>query len=489
LTRWKAIALFLGLHSGVAISAGPVLVVFPEGTNTLALQTELEDLLSEKGLALGRVLTPAQLGNGLKLESVRTGVVDVACLDRVDILEWKSTLQRAEMAVQIFRPKQAVELTRQLEDQLVCLDGVPSRKSLRTLYLTRALALNLEGGGNYALTEVVDQVVSLGSDLPEPVGLPPELQTRWRQAGERDKVRVFGGGTQGELFIDGERLSQGSRTRGAGLHLVQLVDRNGRVSTGLLMPFRGGKTLLWAGELPDRPVQAAVQRLVSSQRSSTLLRAISAVHRRTIIVGARKAGRLVLYHVDGRILAQQLPGKTKRQVAESPSAGAARSVVAVQSNLTKRVQPEPTGWFWSAGSAVAMTRRSGETAAVPGAGVAFWARAWAPIPLSFSLSAAWIVSPELLPPEQSDFYALHKALQIRSGVVLRGDPDRSHGEIGVHGRFATGSSQSTSPWAAGASLGFFAPVWERASWRLQVRAERGSGVWESAFQLGVEWGP
>jgi hypothetical protein len=487
LTHWKCWALLLGLGWGPVTEASPVLVVFPETVNTLGIQDELEALLTENGMALGRVLTPAQLERGLHITAVRKGVLDVACLDRVSLLEWKSTLQRAEMAVQIFRPKQAVDLTAQLEDQLVCLDGIPERKSLRTLYLTRALALNLEGDGTYALAEVIDQVLSLGTDLPEPVGLPPDLQNRLRQAGTRDNVRIFGGGSQGRLILDGQSLVQGAQSRGAGTHLVQLVDPKGQVSTALLMPFREGKTLLWAGELPDNPIQVEVKKIASKQQGSALLRAVSAVHRRTILVGSRKGGRLILVHVDGRVAARQ----GARKVLEKESSKSTRNTGPVAISRPRVVRAPTANWSWSAGTALGIARRA--DAPLPAGGWVFWGRAWAPTPVSFGLSAEWAVRPELLAPEQEDFYALHKALTIRPGVYWRGSAEKPHGELGVHGRFSTASTvvsgEGASPWGLGASVGFFAPVWDQAAWRVQLQTERYSGIWESGLQLGVEWSP
>lgn len=488
LNRFLLCLLFLPAQLALA---GNTLVVFPEGSRTLEIQDELEDLLLENGMALGRILTPSQLERGLNIVSVRPGVVDVACLVRVEAKDWLRDLERAEMAVQTFRPDRAVALTSRLEDQLVCLDGIPTRKALRTLYLTRALALTLEGGGSYALTEVVDRVVALGSDLPAPIGLPPDLQNRLNQAGTPESVRAFGGGTLGEIFLDGQSLARGAVIRGPGRHLIQMNDLNGRVSTALLMPFRDGKTLLWAGELSASPIQAEVTKLLARRGPSILLRTISAALQSTILVGEYKGAEVTLFHVDGRRLVE-VPDRATRPTPKVASITPRPVNPRVRSVSSRSINSEqsPRKWAWiGGGAAITLGSLQEEKGQLLGAGLAAWTGVSTPSVLNLGMSITRVHSPELQPPEHGEFYINRKSWQIRPGLFWRSSTSEVRPELGLHGSFGWNSENSVKQAGVGASFGLLFAVWEQASWRIQTHGEAGSGWWQSGFQMGVEWSP
>ena len=284
----RLLQVILLLVPQVAVASKATVLMSPEDVGKVQ-QMELEDDLARQGLELAGVIGAADLEAELNLIPIRSGVVDVACLERVSLDAWNQDLERAEMFVQTFKADRAIELTRSLEDRLVCLDGVPTRKSLRTVFLTRALALFIEGSLGYELDETVDQILSLGTDLTQPLGFPPDLQARFEGAAQLETVRIFGAGSKGELFLDGESLASGAVLRGVGNHLVQLVEgRTGHVSTAQIWPFRSGRALVWAGELGPRPVQAEIRRVLEDRGPSLLLRAISIALRRTLLVGEVK---------------------------------------------------------------------------------------------------------------------------------------------------------------------------------------------------------
>lgn len=485
----KRCFVFLLFLYGQLALAGNALVVFPEGRPTFEVQAELEDLLLENGMTLGRILTPSQLEKGLNIVSVRPGVVDVACLERVQTKDWLKGLERAEMAVQTFRPERAVELTSQLEDQLVCLNGVPTRTDLRTLYLTRALALTLEGGGSYALTEVVDRVVALGSDLPAPIGLPPELQNRLNQAGTSESVRAFGGGDLGEIFLDGQSLARGAVLRGPGHHLVQMLDQESRVSTALLMPFRDGKTLLWAGDLAENPLQAEVAKVISGRNASALLRTISATLQSTILVGEYKGAGISLFHVDGRILAKA--AKRARQPTPKVAAVTPRPNPPMRRGARRSTRStSSTEWTWiGGGAALTLGSLQEDKSRLLGGGLAFWTAVATPSLLNLELSVERVHSPELQPPDHGEFYNNRKSWRVRPGLFWRSSAYEVRPELGLHASLAWDSERSGTQVGIGSSAGFLFEVWEQAAWRLKVQGEVGVDWWQGGFQMGVEWSP
>ena len=486
----KRCFVFLLFVYGQLALAGNALVVFPEGRRVFEVQAELEDLLLENGMALGRILTPSQLEKGLNIVSVRPGVVDVACLERVQTEDWLKGLERAEMAVQTFRPERAVELTSLLEDQLVCLDGVPTRTNLRTLYLTRALALTLEGGGSYALTEVVDRVVALGSDLPAPIGLPPELQNRLNQAGTPESVRAFGGGALGEVFLDGQSLARGAVLRGPGHHLVQMLDQEGRVSSAFLMPFRDGKTLLWAGDLSENPLQAEVTKVISGRNASALLRTISATLQSTILVGEYKGAGISLFHVDGRLLVKA-PERTRQA---KPKVEAVKPLPNPQirqgTRRSTRSEPSSREWAWiGGGAALTLGSLQEDKSRLLGAGLAVWSGLATPSLVNLELSVARVHRPELQRPDRDEFYSDRKSWLIRPGLFWRSSASAVRPELGLHGSLAWDSERSGTQVGVGSSAGFLFAVWDQAAWRLKVQGEAGVDWWQSGFQMGVEWSP
>jgi hypothetical protein len=458
--------------------AAKTIVLFSEGAQTRGIVGRVEGLLDQQGMALNRLLTPSELGAGLRIVPIRPGVVDVACLERVELARWHRDLERAEMAVQTFKADRAIEMTRSLEDQLVCLDGIPTRKSLRILYLTRALAFSLEGSGGYELDEAVDQVVGLGTDLPQPLGLSPDLQARLERAASLDTVRIFGAGIKGELFVDGESLASGAVLRGVGKHLVQLVEtRSGRVSTAQIWPFKTGRALVWAGELGPAPIQYELDRVLEGRGPSLLLRAVSVALRRTLLVGEVKGGGITLLHVDGRVVSR-------------PSARRAPRLPKVKiRRRTPTVNQPPSTWEFTGGAGLEGDglREGGKV--LRGVGLGLWARVWTPSSFSFGLSTSWLLRPELLAPSEPEFYAQHKVFPLRIGAFWRGQKRQTHPELGLHALAEIGLGEEANRLGLGLSAGLYSPVWQQASLRVQLRTEVGNGWWTNSLCWGVEWSP
>ena len=97
------------------------------------------------------------------------------------------------MLVQTFRGRQALDLIERLEDQLVCVDGLLSRRTLRDLGIHRVLAMSLDGAGLLELEQAVERLRALGDDLVTPSGLPPEIQSLIQESKtRRDEIRVLG---------------------------------------------------------------------------------------------------------------------------------------------------------------------------------------------------------------------------------------------------------------------------------------------------------
>ena len=341
--------------------------------------------------------------------------------------------------------------------------------------LTRVMALSLSGAEGSELQEAIRNMQAMVSDFLEPEGLSQDLRKRFENSNRTEHIRVFGGGREGELFVDGETLSSGSVLRGSGTHLVQLREaRTQRVTSAQLVFMEAEKIVVWAGELGARPIQDAIDEVVHSQQRSALLRTVSVVQGRPILVARRDSAGVVLFHVDGRRVGGE-------RTVERPST----SRPIAQETIAAKPEWEAPEWSVGAGVQWSPTFLPGRT--FRGAGVALWGRWWAERHWSVALESGVAVRPVLLEPQEDDFYRFEQSLPLRLGGAWRGAGVASHVEGGVHLVTILGLNHRESLLGGGISGAVFAPVWPRAALRLQMRAEMGRGWWSVNGVVGVEW--
>ena len=468
--------LCLGLSTTSWAQSDEVLVVWSGGQPKKADVARIQRQLDAEGMRVFSVQTPAQLASELQLLPIRTGRIAKACLERIDYDLWRSDLDRAEVAVQVFQSEKALNILKDLEDQLPCLETVVAPMELRRWSLTRVLALSLSGAPDSELQAAIQNMQAMVSDFLEPVGLSQELRKSFEASSRTENIRIFGGGREGEVFVDGETLSSGSVLRGSGTHLVQLRDpRTQRVSSGQFVFLDRKKIVIWAGDLERNPVSGAVDEVVHRRQRSALLRTVSVVQGRTILIATRGAGGVEMFHVDGR----RWGGETtvKRPVEEPRP-------VQKESLETRPAWSAPE---WSVGAGVQWSPTFMPGRTLRGAGVEVWGRWWADRDWSVALETGVVVRPVLLDPAAEDFYRFDRSLPLRLGGAWRSEGVSTHVEAGMYAVSMVGLNHREAVFGGGLSGAIYAPVWSNAALRLQMRAETGRGWWSVNGFVGVEW--
>ena len=464
-----------------AWAARGFVVLVPNGEDGPSNRSAVARALDEHGLELERLVTPRSLAALVQVVSIREGLVDLACLERVSLDEWRGGLDRAKMEVQTFRPARALSLIEGLEDELVCLDGVPERKAFQELIVNRSISLSMLGRDEMLLRESMEQIHAWVGDLAPPVGLPPDLQLYLQESEVRQGVRVSASGPVGELFLDGERLAAGAVRRGTGLHFLQLVDPGtGRVSSAQMVELEEGIALIWAGRLGELPFSAEARGAIEKGRPSKLLKDVSGILRSPLVLADFSERLPRLFHVDGR----QLDEAQTTVVESVPSS---QDVAFQSSPVLPDASSSDSKLSLGVGLGAGALRASRDWYGQGGAGI--WVRGGVSDVLSWVGGIDFRVQPELLSPSEDDFFDLNAGLPVRFGVAFAKPASGalSQGELAVHALYEVAGDSDRSALGFGAALGIFVPLWESSGARLRWQVDASSDWWSSSILVGTEW--
>ncbi|MEC7240418.1 MAG: hypothetical protein VXW32_04215 [Myxococcota bacterium] len=480
----------LGAFPTQAEAAGGTLVVLPEGTPDEGLQREIAEALAGQGISVEEFTTISRLARRLQLVPVQPNVLRAACLERIEMSSWQRDARRVEMLVQTFRGRQALDLMERLEDQLVCLDGVVSRRALRELAVHRILAMSLDGAGLLELEDAVEHLRSLGDDLVAPTGLPSEIQSLIMEAkSRREPLRVFGGGPGFEVFVDGESLLSGAVLRGAGKHLVQLVDaRTGQVSTAQWVSLNQGPVLIWGGEASRSSLREVFRSLADEGTSSQLLRSLSVVLRNTLLVADLSFRGFRILHVDGRMLVDSSERPSERRASRPearrlPEAGKPQSQAQPVRTSVQRSQVDRR-LVGGAGVSAHFLAVQGVSASETG--LVVWGRFWSSGNWGGKLSLGLTQQPKLLEPADENFYDLQLHAPLRLGGAWSPKVNPLQPDVSIHLLAKLGHS-GPDRLGAGFVVGVLAPVWGLSGLRMQAHSEFGGQWWSSGITVGGEW--
>lgn len=481
--------LLAGGVSSPAGAAGGTLLVMPDQAPDTALQRTVSAELADQGVTVDEFVSVSRLNRRVELIPIRPGVMDSACLERIEVSSWQRDARRVEMLVQTFRGRQALDLIERLEDQLVCVDGLLSRRTLRDLGIHRVLAMSLDGAGLLELEQAVERLRALGDDLVTPSGLPPEIQSLIQESKtRRDQIRVFGGGPDFDVHVDGESLRTGAVLREQGRHLVQLVEaRTGRVSTAQWVELDRGPVLLWGGNLGGDAIREATRELTDEGEPSPLLRTLSTVLRNTLLVAEVNARGFRILHVDGRVLHDSAAGVVRKaRPASTPPVRERPDLreppvddapVVVRASVDRR-------FALGVGVTASYLGVSGRSATETGMRV--WGRYWGAGDLGGTASLGVVQQPLLLVPVEEDFYDLQLHVPLRVGGVWSPKSNPLQPELAVHLLAKIGHDGSDRV-GAGLSVGVLAPVWGLNGLRVQGYSEFGGQWWSSGITVGSEW--